>query len=337
MASMRDVARQAGVSVSTVSRVLSRKIPVDKQTREKVLTVIEELSYRPNLIAAGLRSKSGRSIGLLVPRIADPFFMELIDHLDRSVVSHGFNLLLFNTRSDPEFEEQVVDNLLRRHVDGIIFSLVSDESRVPSLVNGVDVPIVMLDRVRNDARLMSLVLDNHRAGQLAAEHLLGLGHRRLACVTGPKRIHLCRDRLGGFADTLAQQGVPLDAQHVIEGDFTLGSGRAAAELLLEMRPRPTAVWAQNDLMAAGLLKGALRRGLRVPRDISIVGMDDVQIPEVVQPSLTSVAQPLREMAERAVEMILSTKESRDVPREVLLQPRLNVRESSGVAPDDTEE
>jgi DNA-binding LacI/PurR family transcriptional regulator len=332
MAGIRDVALRAGVSTSTVSRVISRKIPVDRQTSEKVMRVVTELKYQPNLVASGLRSRSARSIGLLVPRIADPFFMQMIDDVDRCVIGHGFNLLLFNTHADPGFEERVMDNLLRRHVDGVIISSVSDESRVPSLLMGVGVPIVMLDRVRDDAKLMHVVLDNRRAGELAAEHLLALGHRSIACVTGPHGVHLCADRLAGFSDRLALAGCALHPDLTIEGDFTFDAGRTASDRLFRGPRRPTAVWAQNDLMAAGILKAALAGGVRVPSDLSVMGMDDVLIPDIVHPSLTTIAQPLREMSERAVMMILKAKENTAVERRMLLEPTLVVRESTGPAP-----
>ena len=328
VASIRDVAKRAGVSISTVSRVISKKIPVDAKTQEKVREAIDELEYRPDLIASGLRSKSGKSIGLLVPRISDPFFTALIDHVDRCVISHGYNLLLFNTHSDPVFEEQVLDNLVRRHVDGIIFSLVSDESRAMELLTEVDVPVVMLDRVREDTKLMQLVLDNRKAGEIAAEHFLSLGHTSIACLAGPPKIRLCVERQLGFSETLKRAGHPMDGRHAFNGDFSFESGLAATERVLRAVPAVTAVWAQNDLMAAGLLKGLGRAGVKVPEQVSIMGMDDLLVAEIVSPSLSTVAQPVAEMARRAVEMILKTKDKMTITRKVLLKPRLVVREST---------
>ena len=328
MASIREVAKRAGVSISTVSRVISKKIPVDEDTQEIVKKAIRELKYKPDLIASGLRSKSAKSIGLLVPRISDPFFTALIDHVDQCVISRGYNLLLFNTHSDPAFEEQVLDNLLRRHVDGIIFSLVSDESSAMELLTGVDVPVVMLDRVREDAKLMNLVLDNREAGEIAAEHLLSLGHRRIACLTGPQKIHLCMDRLSGFAETLARRGGKLDATRIFQGDFTFNSGMNAVQHILRVNGGVTAVWAQNDLMAAGLQSGLARSGVRVPEEMSIIGMDDLLISEITIPTLTTVAQPVKEMAEKAVDMIFKTKDKIGIKRKVLLHPRLVIREST---------
>jgi DNA-binding LacI/PurR family transcriptional regulator len=329
IASIRDVAKRANVSISTVSRVISKKIPVDEQTQKRVRTAINELNYRPNLIASGLRSKSGKSIGLLVPMIQNPFFMVLIDHIDRCVISRGYNLLLYNTHSDLDFEKQILDNLLRRHVDGIIFSLVSDESRAVELLTAVEVPVVMLDRVRADTRLMSVVLDNRKAGEIAAEHLIDLGHRSFACLSGPTKIRLCAERLAGFTETLSRRGIgPANCQ-VLLGDFSLESGIAAAQRLLQTRPAVTAVWAHSDLMAAGLLKGFQQAGVMVPAEVSVMGMDDAFVPEIVNPSLTTIAQPIGEMAQRAVEMILEMKGSSRAQREVLLNPHLVVRESTG--------
>ncbi len=247
-------------------------------------------------------------------------------------MSHGYNLLLFNTNSDPDFEEQVFANLLSRHVDGIIFSMVSDESRAMDLVGGVGVPIVMLDRVRQTEKLLSLVLDNEMAGRLAAEHLAGLGHRELACITGPQAIHLCRERLNGFRDALNARGVVLEDEHVIEGDFTFEAGLAAANLLAARHPEVTAVWAQNDLMAAGILIGMAGAGRRIPSDFSIVGMDDLEVPQLMQPPLTTVAQPIREMAEKAVEMIVERKRSASMMKQAILQPTMVVRGSTAPPP-----
>jgi LacI family transcriptional regulator len=306
---------------------------VDARTEQKVRTAIKDMKYQPNLLASGLRSKSGRVIGLLVPRILDPFFCLLIDCVDRAVINQGYNLLLFNTCSDPDFEEQVIENLLSRHVDGIIFSMVSDESRAMELVRGVGVPVVMLDRVRETGKVLSLVLDNAGAGRMAAEHLADLGHRRLACVTGSSTIHLCLERLGGFRSALEKRGIHLNDECVVEGDFTFSSGIAAAKRLVQILPKVTAVWAQNDLMAAGVLIGMAGEGRRIPDDLSLVGMDDVGVPLFLQPPLTTIAQPIREMAEQAVEMIMERKKSDSPPKRAILEPTLVIRKSTAAAPE----
>ncbi len=333
MASMKDVAERAGVSISTVSRVISRKIPVDASTEQRVRTAIDELNYRPNLLAAGLRSKSGRSIGLIVPRISDPFFSSLIDHVDRAVIDRGYNLLLFNTHSDPDFEQQIIDNLVSRHVDGIIFAMASDESWAIEMLAGVDVPIVMLDRIADTDKLLSLRLDNEGAGALAAEHLASLGHHRVACVTGPLKVHLCIDRLNGFLAALNKRGILMEKECIFEGDFSYSAGILAAERLAMIQPRITAIWAQNDLMAAGVLKGVIARGRRVPEDVSIIGMDDLLLPQMLQPSLSTIIQPVQQMAEKAVEMIMDVIKKIPTERHIVLEPTLAARESTAAAPE----
>lgn len=326
---MEDVARRAGVSLSTVSRVISQKIPVSEGTAQEVQRAIKDLGYRPNLIASGLRSKSGRSVGLIVPTIrGDPFFAALIDSVDRSVISRGFNLLLVNAHSDPAFEEQMIDNLIRRHVDGIIFSMVSDESGVRELSTDGTVPVVMLDRVREGGRMLSVVVDNRAAGRLAASHLADLGHRNLGCVTGPRQIHLSIDRLEGYRGELLRRGLTLPESNVIGGDFTFESGVAAARKIAAMVPRPTAVWAHNDLMACGLVRGLTRSGIAVPDAVSVVGMDDLELASMLDPSLTTVSQPIGEMAERAVSLILDRTHAEPWETRIVLAPSLVVREST---------
>ncbi len=335
MASMKDVAEIAGVSVSTVSRVLSGKIPVDEKTQKKVRQVIKELDYRPNLIASGLRSKSGKVIGVLVPRIVDPFFTYLIDYLDRAIIDQDYNLLLFNTYRDPNFEEKIIDNLVRRHVDGIIYSMVSDESWAMELLEGVEVPVVMLDRIANSDKFMNLALDNKKAGFLAAEHFISLGHTNIVCLTGPQKVRLSRDRSDGFLEALEKNGINCKSGStgeycMVEGDFTFQCGLRFAEQLVKQNERPTAVWAQNDLMAAGVLKGLIKTGINVPEEMSILGMDNAEIPEMVHPSLSTIAQPIKEMAETAVDMLINRQiyEIRG-QRMLLLDPTLVVRESTG--------
>jgi DNA-binding LacI/PurR family transcriptional regulator len=181
-------------------------------------------------------------------------------------------------------------------------------------------------------KLLSLVLDIELAGRLAAEHLAGLGHRRLACITGPQTIHLCLERLNGFRNALNARGIALDEECVIEGDFTFDAGLAAASRLAARHPEVTAVWAQNDLMAAGILIGMAGKGRRIPHDFSIVGMDDVEVPQLMQPPLTTIAQPIREMAEKAVGMIVERMRSASMMKRAILQPTIMVRGSTAPPP-----
>jgi DNA-binding LacI/PurR family transcriptional regulator len=330
MASLKDVARAAGVSPSTVSRVVNGALPVDAGTRTRVQEAVRALGYRPNLLAKGLRMKSGALIGLVVPEIGDHTFASIIRCVEAACASRGLHLIVGNPMNDPEREEAFIDALARRHVDGIIFSRVSDESRILRILSGTEIPVVIIDRALEDEQLPSVVLDNRRAGELAAGCLLGLGHRRIGCVTGPLNIALCRERLAGFRGEAARRGVQLGA--VVEADFTFASGQEAAATLRGSFPGITAVWAQNDLMAAGILKQLAHDGARVPLDVSVIGMDDVALCGMTMPSLTTIAQPVGRISEAAVDLLMRQRAGTARRNEqVTVMPELVVRDSTAPA------
>jgi DNA-binding LacI/PurR family transcriptional regulator len=333
VASIKDVAQLAGVSVSTVSRVLSGSPRVDEGTRARVEKAIARIDYRPNLLARGLRSKSGNVIGLVVPEILHETFAAFIKYTERCCVEKGFDLVVGNTGGRPETEGAFIDNLLRRHVDGIIFSRVSDRSRVLDTIERWNVPAVIIDRALDRESLPTVVLDNHRAGVLAAEHLAALGHKAIGVVTGPRDIALSRERQRGFTATLRRHGLTLPAARVLEGDFKFESGRAAARAFIEAGLPITALWCHNDLMAVGALNTFARHGVRVPADVSLVGMDNTGVSEMVVPALSSVTQPFEEMCRQAVELVLAIRRGERVGnRRVVLAPGMVARESSAARP-----
>ena len=330
MASIRDVARLAGVSLSTVSRVVRGSPLVNARTRARVEVAIAQVDYRPNLLAQGLRSRKGGVIGLVVPEIIDEVFSTFIHHVERCCVERGFDLIVGNTAGHPETEGAFIEKLLRRQVDGIIFSRFSDRSQVVSRIERRNVPVVVIDRAHDREDIPTVVLDNYRAGLLAAEHLIGLGHRRLGEVTGPRDITLARERHRGYAAAIRRHGLTLAPRHVLEGDFEFESGRAAAEALFRQgRPDVTAVWCQADPMAVGVWSVLLNKGLRVPQDVSVMGMDNNVISQMTVPPLTTVTQPFEEMCRRAVELVVAMHRGERVKqRWVVLQPGIIVREST---------
>lgn len=326
---MKDVAKLAGVSVSTVSRVINGTIPVDDATREKVEEAIRKMNFKPNLLARGLRAKSGHMIGLAVPEILHQTFAYFVKYTEECALEQGYNLILGNTHNDPEVEERFIDSLLQRNIDGIIFSRVSDKSRMLHIVDRTEVPIVVLDRALDVEDVPTVILDNYRAGELAGDHLVSLGHTNIGCITGPLDISLSRERLNGFKSALYRRGVDLPDSHVFEGDFKYESGVESMKKLLETGTRVTAIWAQSDLMAIGALNVLRKKDIPVPGEISIMGMDNISFSEIKVPALTTIAQPYREMCSAAVEMILMQKEGRKLDQtKQVLSPQLIVREST---------
>lgn len=323
---LKDVAALAGVSVSTVSRVINNNVPVEPETKRKVEAAIQKLGYRPNLLAKGLRAGSGAMIGLIVPMTAHPTFSLFSQYICDYCSKKGYNLVIGSHHNNPDIEEFLIDSFSRRNIDGLIISLVSDESRALSMIHNHPIPTVIIDRVVNKERHKSVIVDNYLAGKLMAEHFVSLGHKKVGCITGPMSINLARERLQGFRDALSEHGITLNERFVIEEAFEFEAGIAAAKKMLRNKnDLPTAIWAHSDDIAAGVLKYANLIGLEVPHDLSLAGMDDNQLAKVLAPSLTTIAQPIRQMSEIAVDIIIN-KSAND--SYTVFEPTLCIREST---------
>jgi LacI family transcriptional regulator len=333
MASIRDVARLAGVSVTTVSRVINDRGEVDERTRARVRDAIDKLEYKPNLVAKGLRGKRGNIIGLVVPEVMDHAFTSIVNFTMEAAHEKGFNVILGSTHNDPDVEAKFIDDLIRRNVNGIVFSRVSDESRVLRILGKTQMPIVVIDRTLEKEGIQSVVLDNYDAGRLAARHLVELGHKSVTCVTGPQKIALCRERLKGFREAVQESGIELEDECIFEGNFKFASGKDAVRFFLGRDCRVSAIWAQNDMMAFGALKELIESGKRVPEDISVIGMDNLSFCEMVTPSLTSIHYPFDEMCRKAVETIIALND-KEKPEStmVLIEPSLVKRDSTAPVP-----
>jgi DNA-binding LacI/PurR family transcriptional regulator len=323
---MKDVAILAGVSTSTVSRVINNSMPVDEETRLKVEQAIKTINFKPSLMARGLRMKSANLIGIVVPELQHETFTSFIKFTEQSVEAQGYNLVIGSTSSNVETEERFIVNLIRRNIDGIIFSRVSDNSQALKLIDRSNIPIVIIDRSLEREDIPSVVMNNYGAGVMAAEHLLSLGHRQFACITGPMDISINRDRIRGFRETIALNGGTLEDKCVFEGNFKFESGARGVDYLLDTRAEFTAVWVQNDYMAIGAINRFVARGISVPGDVSVIGLDNIEHSWMIQPALTTIAQPFQEMCANAVDIIIkmSRKEIVSATR-IVLDPELVVR------------
>jgi len=243
--------------------------------------------------------------------------------------SHGFNIVLVNSHDDPDLEETLIKSLLSREINGVMLTRVSDESKIVTKIVNRNIPIVVIDRAFEHENVSNAVLDNHRAGCMAAEHLMGLGHRRIACITGPLKIALSRERLKGFQSTLAEKGVSLPPSHLFEGNFLYHTGGQGVQALSGRGATYTALWAMNDLMGFGAMRALQERGVRVPEEVSVLGMDDLEIAEMVSPPLTTIHYPIKELVERAMELLISQITSRELRSEtIVLEPSLTIRGST---------
>lgn len=342
MSSLKDVALLSGVSISTVSRVLNSPELVDPKTQKIVQEAMKKLNYRPNLVASGLRSKSSKQIALVVPNAVHYTSASMIQHTSRLLQKKGYTLILGNHHNHFETENELLDSYFRRNIDGIILYLIYDESRaVQALLEREErhVPIVVVGRRIHVPTLANVTVDNFKAGLLAAEHLASLGHRRVATVTGPQVAQWARDRLDGFREGLEQHGIKLSWSFAQQDLTDFETGTAAADEFLRLYPdrqkRPTAIWAQNDIMAAGLLKHLNQSGLCVPEDISLLGMDNIELATMITPTLSTIQQPLGEIARESIRIILEDRipgtESTTLPH-VSLEPSLVIRNSTAPPP-----
>lgn len=327
---IKDVARDAGVSLGTVSRVLGKNATVNRAIRLRVEEVIEKLGYSPSSLGRSLRLNKSDIIGLVIPDITNPFFAELAKHLEVLASAVGYSVLLANTHDDPEAEKTQIKSLLGRVPAGIVIAPVSN-----SLVSerlSKDMVCVTIDRPLAGHSLVSV--DNIEGGRLAAEHLLTLGHIRIGYIGGPRTTEVSLLRLKGFSDAIATAagrfGKDVELT-VVEGQFDYKSGEEMGRKLLSVpvEIRPTAIATANDQQAIGLLRCSRDMGIRVPEDLSIIGFDDIPLASLVLPRLTTVRQPIQEIAEIAIRAVLG-RGAIDGP--ILLSPRIVVRESTACFP-----
>lgn len=333
MVSIKDVAKLAGVSVSTVSRVINKRGKTSKATEEKVWKAVEALQYRPNLLARGLRSQRTKLLGLLVPDIDSPFFARLAKYIEEVAHQKGYNLILCNVGEDPKKERDYLEVLIQRQVEGIIFPRVSDESHLFRIPHLSKIPYVILDRTLEREEAPTVKLDNVAAGRLAASHLIELGHWQFACITGPEKISVSRERLEGFLEVLAQVGISRDKVCIVEGDFKINGGRRAMEKILKTLSPPFALFCMNDMMAFGAIQAAREKGLKVPEDVSVVGLDNNPLCEVFHPPLTTVAQPFDQIAKSGITLLCKLIAGKRIRKKsVTVSPYLVVRQSTAPPP-----
>jgi LacI family transcriptional regulator len=322
---IRDVAKRAEVSLSTVSAVLNASAPASEATRLKVLAAVAELGYEPNSQARNLKRRRSHAIGLIVPDVLNPFFALVAEGIGDEARRRDYLLVLCSTDFDGEREARYARLLRARRLDGIVH--LSGTGLPPPALHELagSARVVTVDERVHGFRAPFVGSDNRRGARAAAELALARGHRRFAILAGPTGLWTAEQRLAGYREALAAAGLDPDLVPTARGDYRLESGRvAAAELLAH---EPTAILAANDLMAIGCLQHALASGLRVPDDLSVVGYDDVPLATVVTPRLTTVRQPAREMGRVAATLLLDGIDGRDVPESVDLEPELVERES----------
>ncbi len=338
MTTLVEVARAAGVTAATVSNVLRNRGKVGEETRRRVLAAVESMGYRPNLMARALVEGKPHTMALVVSSIANPFYPEFALEVERAARKLGYFLLVCNTNDDPAQERAYLDAVGGALAQGVIV-MNADFVQLDALQDlrrrGVPVVLCMWERPQEPPPLPCVAVDLYQAGVLAAEHLLRLGHKRLGAVCGSEPTGNHQWRLRGFIDTVQKAGIELPPSHLRYGHDTIDDGRNAAHSLLAGVPGLTAVFATNDLPALGVLQAAAELGLEVPRDLSVIGVTDIQLAHQMRPALSTVAMPTAEAAMLAVQMLqseITAKPDHPLPISVTEPPRLVVRASTGKPP-----
>lgn len=333
MPTLREIADRAGVSVGTVSNVINGTAAVSAVRRERVLAAIRELDYQPNHVARSLKLKKTRMLGMVISDITNPFFPQLVRGAEDAALKNSYLLITFNTDDNVEREKRVLSVLRQRRVDGVLLVVApnaGDDGHIRSILDS-GMPIVCLDRLPAGIEVDSVSVDNVAGARDCVRHLISMGHRRIAILTGPRAVQTAAERLQGYQEALIQAGIAVDPGLVLEGDFRSESGYRLGRALLAGSDRPTAVFVCNNMMALGLLRALAELGLNCPRDVAVASFDDFPLAEAFQPRMTAVAQPAYCIGYRGAELLIARIEGRPVeprPSRIRLATQLLVRESS---------
>lgn len=332
MSSIKDVARIAGVSTATVSRTLSEPSLVKDETRNKVMAAIADSGYVANTLARNFRRRKTNTVVVLVPDISNPFFSNIIHGIEKMAKTYDYRVVLGDTQENREQEKAYANLVQQGQADGIILlgaSIPFERNPLRKKPAPDWPPMVIGCEFFDDFILPTVRIDNIMAATDATDHLLELGHRRIAYINGPKDSPLCKYRFQGYKRSLRKAKIKYDAALIGQGDYSLYSGVEAMKHLLALDHPPTAVFAANDEMAIGAIKIAKEAGLKVPRDLSVVGFDDIRFAEFTDPALTTIHQPRIAIGEKVMDIMCKLLEGEKLPNyEIVLPHELIVRMST---------
>jgi len=332
--SIKDIAEAAGVSHSTVSRALSDSPLVKAETKARIQYLAQEMGYSPDAIARSLVTQRTYTVGVVVTTIADPFVAEVVQGIEDMAQENGYSVILASSASEPEREVAAVEMLRAKRVDSVIVT----SSRVGALylehLERIGVPVVLVNNHNEQSGryTFSVSVDNRHGGHMATSHLIERGHCRIGYVSGPADHSDDAERLAGYCQALDEAGIPFDPALIVPGNGRLDGGERALRTLVRLAELPTAIFCYNDMTAIGLMSAARQAGLSVPEDLAVVGFDDIPLAAYIYPSLTTVAQPQRDMGRQAMNMTLTlvTADDSTTPfSDVVVRGELVVRESSG--------
>ena len=302
---IRDVAKAAGVSTMTVSRVINNKGQVAEETRIRVEQAMKQLAFTPNMNAQNLVTNKTRTIGIIVPDIANPFFASLVKVGEKICNERGYSMLIGNTEGSLDIERRYISVYKSRMCEAMI--LVAPRVEDKELIElNAQIPLVVVDRKVEHDDIVQVYLDNTRGAEVATEHLIGLGHKKIGFIMGPESVPNSHTRFEGYETALQHADIPLDRELVFQGDFLVETGRAALDYFETLQEMPTAMFCSNDLMAIGVLERANELGIEIPQHYSLIGFDNIFLSSLVSPALTTISYPVLEMGTKAITLLLDS-------------------------------
>jgi len=333
MANIREVAKQAGVSVATVSRVLNHPESVSPATMELVLATMEKMQYTPNGFARSLALNRSSTIALLIPNILNPLYPQIAKGVEDVAHRKGYNILLCNTEENEEKERDYLDMLIEKRVGGFILAGSQLKNKDLQKIKNQNIPFVMVGRNREDIDANMVFTDYYMGAYQVTQHLIDVGYSKIAHITGSLNQVENLEKRRGYEKALQEAGISLQSEYVVEGNNEIESGYLGAKKLLKSREVPQAIFAANDLMAIGAIDAIKSSGLNVPKDVAIVGFDDITMAALIEPKLTTISQPVYKMgliaARLLFESIENEKQEDGFQQKIFLQPKLMVRKSCG--------
>ncbi|MEL7326824.1 MAG: substrate-binding domain-containing protein [Pseudomonadota bacterium] len=330
MATMKDIAKLAGVSTSTVSHVINKTRFVSEEISERVNNAAKELNYyAPSALARSLKVNRTKTIGMLVTTSTNPFFGEVVKGVERSCYHKGYSLILCNTEGDNERMRESINTLLQKRVDGLILMCSSLEGeRIDVFERYPDIPVVVMDWGPMLFTSDKIQDNSLRGGYLAAKYLIDCGHKEVGCITGPLIKHQAQMRYEGYKRAMLEAELEFNANWIVESDFECEGGYQALKKMVERGPLPSSIFVSNDMMAMGVINAANELGIQIPEQLSIIGYDDIHIAKFMSPSLTTIHQPKYRLGQAAVETLLrKLDEKSDEAQVVQLEPTLVERKS----------
>ncbi|NBI27841.1 LacI family DNA-binding transcriptional regulator [Chengkuizengella marina] len=324
-----DIAREAGVSIATVSKVINNTGRIGDKTKQKVMKVMKDLDYHPSIVASALTGKKTHTIGLLIPDIANPFFAEIARSVEDMGNELGFSVMMCSTDNNIDKESKYISLLEQKRVDGIILATGTQNTTILQNLLKKKVPIALIARDMPSLPVDTVLVDDYMGGYEATSHLIKLGHQKISIIAEDLTVMSSKERIRGYCQALEDHGLAFDERLLHVSDFTIEGGRKVAAKILSENNSATAIFACNDLLAMGAIQAAREKGIQIPEDLSIIGFDNTILASICDPPLTTIAQPIQDMGKKVVELLVKEiKEEKTTKQRVVLMPKLEIRKTT---------